>query len=353
MNYSNEITPKISIIVPVYNGEKYIKRCLESILNQTYRSYEVLVIDDGSKDESLKELYKYKKLDTRIKIFSQENLGPSSARNRGIKESLGKYLVFIDIDDYVNENYLEILCQEIHEEIDIVTVGYIDISKYGIYKLNDFFEKKESIITKEIMVKNIFKGVGGTLWGKLLKRKIIVENNLFLNEEIYMYEDQLFILEYILKCKTYKNIDSNLYNYNRLNENSLSSKFNLSYYESIKIYLIELKNILQNSVIAFELQEEIYTKKIEEIYFNLTMSIFLENKKSFIKKIKKLKFISGEIETNNITKLKNRILIKLKNRNFITVYVIFLKLSYERKIKDYIKFKLIIKEKKCNYLNIS
>lgn len=100
-------TIDFTVIVPVYNAEEYLDRCIESILNQTFTNYELLLVNDGSKDNSLQILRKFEKIDKRITVFTQENQGVSVARNQGIENAKGEYICFIDSDDWVENDYLE------------------------------------------------------------------------------------------------------------------------------------------------------------------------------------------------------------------------------------------------------
>ena len=98
---------KVSIIIPVYNSEKYISKCLDSVLNQTYKNIEILVINDGSKDNSIDILREYEKKDDRIVVIDKENEGVAKTRNQGIKKATGDYIMFIDNDDFIDEDYVE------------------------------------------------------------------------------------------------------------------------------------------------------------------------------------------------------------------------------------------------------
>lgn len=119
---------KISVIIPVYNCEKYLKRCIDSILKQDFKDYEIILIDDGSKDSSLKIIKQYSKCDKRIKYIHQKNSGPAIARNNGIDLAEGKYIMFIDSDDYINENYMSSYLAEIdNTDYDVVMGGYTKI----------------------------------------------------------------------------------------------------------------------------------------------------------------------------------------------------------------------------------
>lgn len=334
MSYLKNNIPKMSIVIPVYNAEKYIERCLESILNQTYRNFEVILVDDGSKDGSLKKLYDYKKKDRRIKVFTQKNSGPSVARNKGIKESSGEYLIFIDIDDYIEKNYLDNLMRETLEEYDLVTTGYIDISKYGTFRLNDFCKENN-------ILECIFNGVGGTLWGKRFKKSIITNKKIRLNPDIYMCEDQLFVLEYVLNSTKFKCLEYSEYCYNRLNEESLSSKLDLDYHENLKLYLSKLEEVLLNYKVDNQLKDKILNKKTEAIYLSLITKIYMNKKYSAFEKINNLRFLSDENRIQNQKVLNSVILKKLKAKKIYRLHYLLLKSNFERVLKDFIKFKII------------
>ena len=135
---------KISIIIPVYNGEKYIEKCLDSIKNQTFKDYEVLIINDGSKDNTKKLIEKYLN-DKRFKLFNRTNHGIGASRNFGLDESSGEYICFIDSDDYVDKKYLEKLYNKIlKENLDIVVCNYIELSEeLNIEKFRRYTEERK------------------------------------------------------------------------------------------------------------------------------------------------------------------------------------------------------------------
>lgn len=262
---------KVSIIVPVYNVEKYISRCLNSIVNQTYKNIEIILVNDGSNDNSEVIINKYKDLDHRIKYFYQCNSGPSKARNFGIKKSTGDYITFVDADDYISSDYIEnLVIEAIYNKYDIVACGYTDISKYGEIKLNDFWNGKKKKSKIEFF-KDIFKGVGGTLWGKIFKRDIIINNDIRMPTDIYMCEDLLFNLEYVLNSNTYGVINKNLYYYNRLNDNRISSQLDLSYYENFIEVLSKLEFIFKQYDVDSELVNIILSSRFKDIILKFVL----------------------------------------------------------------------------------
>ena len=122
------MNPTISVIVPVYNAEKYVGRCIESVKAQTYSDWQMILVDDGSKDKSLEICQEYAGSDNRIRVIHQENAGPGIARNVGLKYANGKYVVFIDSDDYIEKEYFQLLSQ--HEE-DVVYFNIFNVDEDG------------------------------------------------------------------------------------------------------------------------------------------------------------------------------------------------------------------------------
>ena len=175
---------KVSIIVPVYNTEKYIRKCIESILRQTYRKFELIIIDDGSTDSSLSIINEF--LDERIKIISKKNEGVSATRNLGLDVASGEYILFIDSDDWIEQDMLEVLIN------NTVKTG-ADISCcQSNYKSRQELGKLE-VWTKEKTIREflIHKIIGGTLVNKLINHKVI--NDIRFNKNIRYGEDALFL----------------------------------------------------------------------------------------------------------------------------------------------------------------
>lgn len=224
---------KISIIIPVYNAENSIDRCINSILNQTYNDYEIIAINDGSKDNSLNILKEYeKKLKGKIKVVNQENMGVANTRNNGIKVATGKYIMFIDNDDYFDDNYLETYIKEIeNNHYDVVMGGYKRVNNEG--KILESRYPKNNEWSKFTII---------TPWAKIYNRKFIVDNKIeFLNYGIG--EDIYFILQIFDKSKKIKEINYIGYNW-FYNNDSISNTKHKGFNNNIDIlYLVEkLKN---------------------------------------------------------------------------------------------------------------
>ena len=186
----------LSIIIPVYNGEKYISKCLNSVLSQTYTNIELIIINDGSTDNSYQLLQKYAQEDNRIILINQENAGSSLTRNTGIKYAKGEYITFVDIDDYVEKDAYEKVMDKLQDDIDIACFSVsCDYTKenYSISKIlkSGIYPKAEAV--KELFNNDIFNA----LWNKIYKATLIKDKDYF-PHEFNQGEDLIF------NCKVFK-----------------------------------------------------------------------------------------------------------------------------------------------------
>jgi glycosyltransferase involved in cell wall biosynthesis len=196
---------KISIIVPVYNVDNYLRLCLNSILIQTFADFEVILVDDGSTDGSGAICDEYSAKDERIKVFHKENGGVSSARNLALDCIKGEWVFFCDADDMLFENSLEVLVGLISDGIDSVCCGYVKISESNELLSYDTSEFSELLSSSDVLMdfyqplfsksKNIY------LWNRLLKVSIISGNKLRFREDLPIKEDGLFLVQYLCRCK--------------------------------------------------------------------------------------------------------------------------------------------------------
>lgn len=208
----------ISIIIPLYNSERTIQHCIESVLNQTYRNFEIIIIDDESSDNSKKICSKLATQNNQIKIISQKNKGPSSARNLGLANCNGEYLFFIDSDDYIEKDCLEKLIVKIEEDAsDICICGYNIVNGNNKKRIN--INNDNNLLFSEL----IFDGkanIFGYTWGKLVRKNLI--DRKFKND-ISIKEDQIFWLDNSKNIKKISIVNEPLYNY-IFNPNSLLNK---------------------------------------------------------------------------------------------------------------------------------
>lgn len=230
------VKPTISIIVPVYNSSAFLKKCLDSILVQTYSDFELLLINDGSTDTSLDIALSYINLDNRIIVINQLNQGVSAARNHGLVKAGGDFVAFIDADDWLESEYLnELVNDMVTNEADLVCSGYYDYSVYAKGLPISDFKGKDSVLRVDEMMYALLSGTAGVPWAKLYRKAIIDNFGIRFNNQVKMSEDLVFNLEYVSYCEKIIINQYHGYNYNRLNTTSASSKINPDYLSSYEI----------------------------------------------------------------------------------------------------------------------
>lgn len=204
---------KISVIIPVYKVEGYINKCIESVINQTYENIEIILVDDGSPDNCGRICDDYALMDSRIKVIHKVNGGLSDARNAGIDVATGEYYFFLDSDDYVKKEILEILSSHIHDhKVDIASVLYN----------SDFQCECLEVLSSVDMIKYIFieKHCGWEAWGKLIRAELVRDKRFPVGK---IYEDLLFIPEVILQADKCSCFECQLYHYT-IREDSIMGK---------------------------------------------------------------------------------------------------------------------------------
>lgn len=244
---------KISIIIPVYNAEETLERCLNSVILQKDVSIEIICINDGSKDNSLKILKEYEEKYDNIVVINQDNKGVSEARNAGLEIAKGDYIMFVDADDYLLENSLSTI--DLSKELDLYKFGFAFLDN-KVYSETKYEDKKICLNDNNFgeVFANILNNVDENMvWGQLFKRELL--NNVRFDKKFFYGEDILFNSYVLAKVKTIKYISSVIYYYER-RDNSVTKNFS---YESIK------NKILNLTYIFVEMQENIskYTKQIQ------------------------------------------------------------------------------------------
>ena len=193
-----EESPKISVVVTVYNTEKYLRRCLDSIINQNFKDIEIVCVNDGSKDNSLKILNEYAEKDSRVKVVDQENQGVSGARNTGVREASAKYLSFVDSDDYVDPKIYEKGYNLISSNDADVYIMRWDrfFSDTNLTKENPYYDSKVTVIgdgKSTIGFPRRTYGLRlGVVWDKIYRKDIITDNNFKFEKDVYYGEDTIF-----------------------------------------------------------------------------------------------------------------------------------------------------------------
>lgn len=244
-----EMIPIISIVVPIYNAEKYLRHCIESILQQTFTNFELLLINDGSTDSSQHICDDYS-WDSRVRVFRKSNRGVSAARNFGIKKSIGKYLTFVDSDDYLEPNALELLYRNISNgDCDLVCASYRRISsKKELYvcSLSPQILTCQNLAT--LCYEINFAIILGGVWGKLYKKEIISNHKISFPENIHYSEDNIYNIQYYKCVNAAKIIDSIIYNY----------------YDSYKVLSSEtIINLIYNNIEVYKMREQYFRALVQ------------------------------------------------------------------------------------------
>ncbi|MDG2952827.1 glycosyltransferase family 2 protein [Exercitatus varius] len=218
------MTPIISIIIPFYKTPHILlRKAINSLLKQSFQDFELLIINDGNTDEYNYLIDEYIIRDKRIKFIYQENSGVSAARNLGIRSATGKYIIFHDADDFVENNYLYSLYYEIQRS-DLVICG-VAAQRYP--SIDSYVDIREFLSTPSQY--NYVQYTNFSV-NKIFKRDILIENNIFFHEDLKLGEDALFISEYISKCKLIRCISQNLYYYIPY-QSSATRKYDSKYWE--------------------------------------------------------------------------------------------------------------------------
>ena len=327
---------KVSVIIPIYNAEKTIEKTINSIINQTYKYLEILCINDGSTDKTEKILKKLESKDDRIKIIFQENGGVSKARNTGIENASGKYICFIDADDYIQNDYIKECINILKvENSDLLCTSYMEGNKKISVEEKCIQNLNKKKIEEQILSSNYFN----TVWAQILKANIIKENKLRFNEKIIYGEDLLFNWDFISYAQKITYIDLPgyiyIYNQNGITQSSDIEKVLKKINDTFNVYKKfcrkeneeQIKNIILNKL-NLNLRrlilnnEKITYKQITE----MLKKVEKENEKMKVKKIYK------KCKRGNIL---DRICLRFLNDNNIVIYFYITKLErYLRIIKE-------------------
>lgn len=257
-------TKAVSIIIPAYNAEKYIKNCLDSIKNQLDEEDEVLIVDDGSIDNTAEICKQY--LNSKIHYIYQENSGVSKARNKGLNCAKGDWILFVDADDYLFPESLLKVKNAISDETELIVLGSTSLVNKILMKQSSYFEETNENSLKLLLSESANKGVIPTniqqehfnmwaCWGRLYRKDILKKWKLTFDSELFLGEDLLFNVAYLLKIHTVKFIDEIVYYY-RPNDGSVTARFQINRVVNTLRLVEKMKNILTDGQMIEELQDD-------------------------------------------------------------------------------------------------
>ena len=259
------VQPTVSIILPVYNGEKTLARCMGSILNQTYRDFELLVVDDGSQDGSGMLCDQYAAKDARVRVIHQENAGVSAARNLAIAQAQGTYLQFVDCDDWITADATHALVQAAQEhDCDLVIADFYRVVGERVSHKGDI--DRSGVLDREefaaYMMENPADYYYGVLWNKLYRRDIVQGHNLKMEPQMRWCEDFMFNLEYLRHAERFFALQVPIYYYVKTKSSLVSQSMSLGKVVRMKRLVFEYYNRFFKTV----LDEAEYEKSRLKVY---------------------------------------------------------------------------------------
>ena len=337
---------KISIVVPVHNGEKFIERCLNSIIKQTYQNFEVIIINNGSTDKTEELIKGYiTKYSEKVFYININRTGVSIARNIGIDKSTGDYITFVDVDDWLEENALENVIEVLKCQYDVVKYNYYinysnDRQKINYYDKNLVEKKLERKRIHEDVVPQILSGeMPAYVWNLFIKTSIAKKIERF-NENLNMMEDTIFFMNLLVNINNIYIMTMPLYHYfYNLDSASHSTKNSMrNLYDMVKVNQLEIEIIYKENLNKknIDICNKLHTEMIDDTCFNIYKNT---NIKDFDKKIQKIinnKDLNMIVEKCNLKKIiiKRRIAIKLikKRKIFLLkLYYFIRKICYKIK----------------------
>jgi glycosyltransferase EpsH len=334
--------PLVSVIIPVYNSDKYLEDCIESLINQTLNNIELIFINDGSIDNSKSIIEKYKEKDKRIVLKDKKNTGASDCRNIGLKIANGKYIGFVDSDDWVSQNMFEELYKEIEKNNSDMCIGgyslFIENTVQKIEsKLDKNLYKKNELINKIAMQMiesnslNEDEKIPGFIWSNIYKKDVIQNNNISFYKELKIGEDTVFNLNF-LKYSNSVSVCNNCGYFYRYNINSQTAAYNKDLKEIMYNFIEKVEKFINSNELIDFVERRVDILLINtanyliinesNIYPNIKVKERLDN----IKKICSDNKIQQAIDNINLknVKFKKRIITSfIKNRLSITLFLYY------------------------------
>lgn len=329
---------KITIIMPVYNKEKYLKNTIDSILKQEYKNFELIIVDDGSTDKSKYICDEYASKDSRIKVYHIQNGGVSNARNIGLKYATGDYIQFIDADDTINTNTFS-------KYIDILNNKLYDVIFSSYNKVNHDQEILENIkldyignTTKDDILSDFAKnqfntGYYGWISNKLIKSDIIKENKLKFDKNIVLAEDLDFFVKVYSCASTFYFLNYNTFNYLQEAENSSFFQKKIDYYMQLIIHL-RIKEFLELNNKFINENKSILEQRIRDYVFYIVFyeDLNISKIENEVNRVYENKTITKNITLNYVPTFKNIIVFLVTKNKFREIYRLLLMRNKARKI---------------------
>lgn len=329
----------ISIIVPLYNAERYLSECIDSILKQTYKDFELILVDDGSTDSSLTICRKYQTADQRVKVFTKENGGQMSAWILGVKESTGGFIGFVDSDDFVEpEMYQEMLAAQQQYDADVVMCGRTIFDRFfentSSIKLKPLYAGKDMEEIYGMVFPSLSNCISQARWDKLFKRDILVDNmNRYCTKCVRTMEDRFIVSSVLLSTHTFATVDRPFYHC-RLVKNSSSKKPRLDLY-GIAEFLYETQEKMLIDKGLYDLyKKNLELSRLDYLRMIAVRNISRKNGLSFSKKVQISKQMLNDVNYSSTVLEKKKYCIgkfgkfiylayKIKSAFLMTLILLF------------------------------
>lgn len=253
----------VSIVVPAFNAEKYIERCIESVLKQTNSNFELIIVNDGSTDNTSNICRKLMQKCVNVQLIDQNNMGGSAARNNGLAKANGDWIVFLDSDDTLSPDYVEIIENESKKNIDFLLFDYATMNKSKKYYSGQTTAYEDKMLLIDCVMKKdkgVFKNASlNSPWAKAYKKEIIDSNDIKFDSSISMGEDILFNISYFFCIKKFLYISRCVYNY-QVSQNSLARKYDQNLISVDKQFLVKLNDLMKKHKLdrLYESQLDLY-----------------------------------------------------------------------------------------------
>ena len=338
---------KVSIIVPVFNIDKYLERCIQSLLQQTYKNYEIILVDDGSTDTSAKICDKYASQNKNITVIHKSNSGLGMARNTGIENASGDLIKFIDGDDYIEKNHLENLINLVNEKsADAVLCGYTRVFKNGSAQKHKHIYSGKTFEGSQI-INNVIPKLCGkkpdksdniemSVWGAIFRANLISDNNIkFVSEREFISEDLIFDLDYLKYANKISFSDDIGYNYCD-NEGSLTTSYRADRFEKQK----KLEKVVTEKVKSYGIynlcEQRIYNTLISIARYSIKLEQKFSKENGFLISMKNIRKICTDKELKIVFKKYDDQGASLKNKivNFMVKHDWYVILWFVMLIKN-------------------
>lgn len=329
----------ISIIVPVYNAEKFLSECIESILKQTYKNFELILVDDGSTDSSLTICKKYQAVDSRVKVFSKENGGQMSAWILGVKQSSGKFIGFVDSDDFIEpEMYQDMFTTQQMYNADVVMCGRTTFDRFSestsSIKMKPLYAGKDMDVIYRMVFPSFSNCISQARWDKLFKRDVFVDNmNRYCTKCVRTMEDRFIVSSVLLSAHTFATVDKPLYHWRTVN-NSSSRKPRLELYDIAELLYKTQKQMLEDKGLYDKYKKNLELSRLDYLHMIAVRNIARKNGLSLRQKLQISKKMLNDSNYSN-TVLNNKkycvgkfgkfifLAYKIKSAILLTLVLIF------------------------------